>query len=99
MDRKCKEIWYEVTRINDTIQEVEVERETKTSVFVLLSFDGRVRRQAKASEWSRFFPSKKEAKAYLVDRLRREIDGLEDGLHTTRRTLKDLLSGSNDDLQ
>lgn len=71
-------IWYETWKFNSTILPVEVARETESSLFLL--HGSRERRVAKQSTHNAYFPSFEEAKAYLVERTERRIEGLKSSL-------------------
>lgn len=57
---------------NTEIERVEVEKETAAFVFIKRG-GGKLRREAKRSEWTSYFDSFEEARSYLIERIEAKI--------------------------
>ena len=65
-------IWYNIYW-ND-IRPVEVERETEKCVYLKCFDKGRSLKQNKISNYESYFPTREEAKAYLIQKAQDEVD-------------------------
>lgn len=74
------------------IKEVEIVRETAKQVVVLLDGFRRQgeRREAKRSSYNNYFDTWKEAKEYLLNKVRRRIEGTEAKLKREKKRLAEI---------
>ena len=73
------------------IEEVEVESETKHFV-TLKRDDGSFYKEKKTSEYNCYHDSWSQAKQYLVDKVREEIESLERQMNTKKDRMNQILS-------
>lgn len=78
---------YRAGWIGKEIVRVDIEKET--AVFVKIS--GQSIKQSKLTEYRGFFNSYEEAKAWLKDRLSREIESLESAIEYRKKELEKLM--------
>ena len=78
---------YKVSTWSILISEVEIERETNSSVFFKIG--NKERREAKESSYSAYFDSFEEAKKHLIDRTIRELESKK---NSVKKLEKDLLT-------
>lgn len=80
--------WYGTRTYGNTIEEVEVTRDTAESIFLAPTRPGgKERRVAKVSSYALYFATRDEARAYLVDRIESRVDMLTRELENLKATL------------
>ena len=72
-------IKYKVTTYSIKIEQVKVEKETASTVYIV-RHGGRFDRENKVSNYHAYFDTYAEAKAHIIERINRRIAGLKDGL-------------------
>jgi len=75
---------------NELIKEVEVEKHTEHSVWVKSSYNGKITRSAKRSNYSNFWETLEDAKEHLKEKYNRVIDSAERKIEQARADLEAL---------
>jgi uncharacterized small protein (DUF1192 family) len=78
--------WYRTRTYSNTIDEIEVSRETEQSVFTT-NGSGRETQHAKISQFGRYFSTRADAVACLTNRIESRIDMLTRELENLKATL------------
>ena len=75
---------------NELIKEIEVEKYTEHSVWIKSSYNGKVSRSARHSNYDNFWETLEDAKKYLKDKFDRQINSAKTTIDLAESKLREL---------